>query len=80
MAGGLRYENVGRMPAGMRQRMVAQILAKVRLANPAPAGPVMEIWYCYGKGGLCAAVRCEGTKCPCYDGRGARKPKEEDLE
>ena len=79
MAGGLRYENVGRMPAPMRELMVEQVLAKVRTAAPPEPGPVMEIWYCYGKGGVCAVERCPGESCPCYDGRGARKVREEDV-
>ena len=79
MAGGLRYENVGQMPGAMRQLMVEQVLAKVRGLAPQEKGPVMEIWYCYGKGGICAAERCAGEVCPCYDGRGARTVREEDI-
>lgn len=79
MSGGLHYENVGQMPPGMRERMVEQVLEKVLATAPVEKGPVMEIWFCYGKGGLCAVDRCQGEKCPCYDGRGGRKPREGDA-
>jgi len=79
MSGGLRYADVGQMPPGMRERMVEQVLAKVLAAAPPEKGPVMEIWYCYGKTGLCAIDRCPGEKCPYYNGKGARKPEEGDT-
>lgn len=41
MGGGLRYGDVGEMPPGMRERLVAQVLEKVS-GHPAPVAEEKE--------------------------------------
>lgn len=73
MAGGLRYE-VHRMPEGMREKVVAQVLEKV-----SAGAAVDDLDRPEGSGGLCETYlrwsECAGTDAACpHRQKGLRMP------